>query len=307
LRQSEAFVARKIWPHADLLYRTFLSDNPPGLPAPNPGKIDRLFAKATERRLRGRQGLYMQSRFPTRLRGGNRSAAAYGVVQGFADVFEDFPAWLARAAEARVHGHLFAPDRVHFAGGEAVFKGGLSDSAALRDYDPRSFLTNLIWNTRGETQCFQFGPADAQGVAEFVAGDPEAKIFIISGAFAVTLWRSGRPVTELRPEAARLQKVEADLLAILDLPETKARVRRWTLAEFVENPAEPLQALIDELNPRAPHRALELPAPRPLAGFGAFVQELRNQGMQPVLMGDFPRDFDRSPEGQSFARPKLVK
>jgi hypothetical protein len=307
LRQSEAYVARKIWPEADLLYRTFLADQPPVLPTPNPGKIDRLFAKATERRLKGRQGLFMQSRFPTKLHGGNRSAAPYGVIEGFADLFEDFPAWLARAVDARVHGHLFAPDRVQFASGEAVFKGGLSDSAALRDYDPRSFLTNLIWNTRGETQCFQFGPGDVQEVAEFIAGDPEAKVFIISGAFAVPLWRSGRPVDEVRPEAARLQKVEADFLAVLDLPETKARVHRWTLAEFVENPAEPLQSLVDELNPRAPHRTFELPRLVPLAGFGAFLQDLRNLGMQPVLMGDFPKDFDLSPEGQSFARPQLVK
>jgi hypothetical protein len=307
LRQSEAFVARKIWPEADLLYRTFLADQPPALPTPNPAKIDRLFAKATERRIKGRPGLYMQSRFPTKLHGGNRSAGSYGVVEGFADLFDDFPAWLARAVDARVHGHLFASERVQFAGGEAVFKGGLSDSATLRDNDPRSFLTNLIWNTRGETQCFLFGPGDVQDVAEFMAGDPEAKIFIISGAFAVPLWRSGRPVAEVRPEAARLQKVEADLLALLDLPETKARVRRWTLAEFVENPAEPLQALVDELNPRAPHRAFELPKLVPMSGFGAFLQELRNQGMQPVLMGDFPKDFDLSPEGQSFARPQLVK
>lgn len=307
LRQSEAYVARKIWPDADLLYRTFLSDQPPMLPTPNPGKIDRLFAKATERRVKGRPGLFMQSRFPTKLHGGNRSAAPYGVAEGFADLFEDFPAWLAKAVDGRAHGHLFAPDRVQFAGGEAVFKGGLSDSATLRDYDPRSFLTNLIWNTRGETQCFLFGPGDVQDVAEFIVGDPEAKVFIISGAFAVTLWRSGRPVAEVRAEAARLQKVEADLLALLDLPETKARVRRWTLAEFVENPAEPLQALVDELNPRAQHRTLDLPRLVPMAGFGAFLQELRNQGMQPVLMGDFPKDFDLSPEGQSFARPQLVK
>jgi hypothetical protein len=307
LRQSEAFVARKIWPEADLLYRTFLSEQPPVLPTPNPGKIDRLFAKATERRIKGRQGLFMQSRFPTRLHGGNRSAAPYGVIEGFADLFEGFPAWLARAADARVHGHLFAPGRVQFAAGEAVFKGGLSDSATLRDYDPRSFLTNLIWNTRGETQCFLYGPGDVQEVAEFMAGDPEAKIFIISGAFAVPLWRSGRPAAEVRPEAARLQKIEADLLALLDLPETKARVRHWSLAEFVENPAEPLQALVDELNPRAPHRAIELPRLLPMSGFGAFLQDLRNQGMQPVLMGDFPKDFDLSPEGQSFARPQLVK
>jgi hypothetical protein len=114
-------------------------------------------------------------------------------------------------------------------------------------------------------------------------------------------------VSEIRPEAARLQKVEADLLALLDLPETKARVHHWTLAEFVENPAEPLQALVDELYPRAPHRTFELPRLVPLAGFGAFLQDLRNQGMQPVLMGDFPQDFDLSPEGQSFARPQLAK
>jgi hypothetical protein len=307
LHQSEAFVARKIWPEADLLYRTFLSEQAPVLPTPNPGKIDRLFAKATERRVKGRPGLYMQSRFPAKLQGGNRSAAPYGVVEGFAELFEDFSPWLARAVDARVHGHLFAPERAHFSGGEAVFKGGLSDSAVLRDYDPRSFLTNLIWNTRGETQCFQFGPQDAQEVAEFVADDPEAKVFIISGAFAVPLWRSGRPVAEVRPVAAHLQKVEADLLALLDLPKTKARVHRWTLAEFVENPAEPLQTLVDELNPRAQHRTFELPRLVPMTGFGAFLQDLRNQGMQPVLMGDFPKDFDLSPEGQSFARPQLVK
>jgi hypothetical protein len=307
LRQSEAFVARKIWPEADLLYRTFLSDQPPILPTPNPGKIDRLFAKATERRVKGRPGLYMQSRLPTRQYGGTQSAAPYGVIEGLADLFEDFPAWLARAVDARVHGHLFALDRVQFAGGDAVFKGGLSDSASLRDYDPRSFLTNLIWNTRGETQCFMFGPGDVQDVAEFMASDPQARIFIVSGAFAVRLWRSGRPVAEIRPEAARLQKIEADLLALLDLPETKARVHRWTLAEFVENPAEPLLSLMSDLDPHGRHPTTELPKPVPLIGFGAFLQELRNQGMQPVLMGDFPKDFDLAANDETFVRPKLVK
>jgi hypothetical protein len=307
LRQSEAFVARKIWPEADLLYRTFLSDQPPILPTPNPGKIDRLFAKATERRVKGRPGLYMQSRLPTRQYGGTQSAAPYGVIEGLADLFEDFPAWLARAVDARVHGHLFALDRVQFAGGDAVFKGGLSDSASLRDYDPRSFLTNLIWNTRGETQCFMFGPGDVQDVAEFMASDPQARIFIVSGAFAVRLWRSGRPVAEIRPEAARLQKIEADLLALLDLPETKARVHRWTLAEFVESPAEPLLSLMSDLDPHGRHPTTELPKPVPLIGFGAFLQELRNQGMQPVLMGDFPKDFDLAANDETFVRPKLVK
>lgn len=292
LRQSEAFVARKIWPQADLVYRTFLADSAPrSRIAPNPGKIDRVFAKAVERRTRGRQGLFMQSRFPNRVRGGNRSAAAYGVFEGFNDLFEDFRPWLTRAADARVHGHLFAPDRVQFANEESVFKGGLSDSASLRDYNPTSFLTNLIWNTRGETQCFQFGPGDVQDIATFIAADAQARVFIVSGAFAVPLWRSGRPVAEVRAEAARLQKIEADLIARLQLPESKAHLRLWTLADFIDNPAEPLQLLLDDLNPRAPHRITDLPRLAPLAGFGAFLQELRNQGMQPVLMGDLPADF----------------
>ena len=48
------------------LYSTFLSDDAEGQAGgePNPGKIDRLFSKAVERRTKGRPGLYMQSRFP---------------------------------------------------------------------------------------------------------------------------------------------------------------------------------------------------------------------------------------------------
>ncbi len=309
LRQTDAFVARKIWPQADLLYRTFLG--PEGdlalRPEANPGKINRLFAKAVERRVKGRPGLYMQSRFPTRASGNTLSAAPYGVFEGFADLFDDFQSWLARALDARVHGHLFAFDRVEFSGGESVFKGGLSDSATLRDYNPSSFLTNLIWNTRGETQCFQFGPTDEQDISTFIASDPNAMIFLISGAFAVPLWRSGRSAAEVRTEAARLQKIEAEFIAYLGTTETKARVRIWSLAEFIENPAEPLEQLIDDLNPRAAHRIADLPHLVSLAGFGSFLQDLRNQGMQPVLMGDFPADGDLAQPGQPFSRSRIVK
>ena len=64
----------------------------------------------------------------------------------------------------------------------------LSDSPKLRDYNPRSFLTNLIWATRGERQCFQFGPADSQALNPFVAMDGNAQISVISGAWALPLW-----------------------------------------------------------------------------------------------------------------------
>ena len=309
LRRTDAFVARKIWPQADLLYATYLGPQAATVTRaePNPGKIDRLFAKAVERRTRGRPGLFMQSRFPTKARGGDRLAAPYGVFEGFDPLFEDFRPWLARVVEARVHGHLFAPDRVQFAGDEAVFKGGLSDSAPLRDYNPRSFLTNLIWNSRGERQCFQFAPTDVQAIAPVLSSDPHASVMIVSGAFAIPLWRSGRPFAEIRAEAARLQKIEADFIALLQAPETKARVRLWSLADFVEDPVEALHQIVDDLNPRAPHRMTELPRLVDLSGFAQFLQELRNQGMQPVLMGDFPARIDTDRISQGLSRPQLVR
>ncbi|QYK42078.1 MAG: glycosyl transferase [Paracoccaceae bacterium] len=309
LRRSDCFIARKIWPHADRLYQLFLTEEGKGQPAaePNPGKIDRLFSKAVERRVKGRAGLYMQSRYPVENRENGRTAAPYAVFEGFAEVFEDFDVWLSRVAGTRVHGHLFAPARVEYAGGETIYNGALTDSAALRDYNPKSFLTNLIWNTRGERQCFQFGPADNQALSWFMAGDANATISVISGAWAVPLFKSNENFSAIRAEAARLQKIESQHLEVLRSVWTKARVRIWTLAEFVENPMEPLQTIVDEISPRGVRRLTEAPRLTDLKGFGQFLQALRNQGMQPVLMGDFPVGEDPRPNTGRRSRPYLVK
>ncbi|WP_054006689.1 DUF5927 domain-containing protein [Cypionkella psychrotolerans] len=309
LRRSDCFVARKIWPHAGRLYKTFLSGDPGGQAAaePNPGKIDRLFAKAVERRTKGRPGLYMQSRHPNENWENGRTAAPYSVFEGFADLFDNFEIWLGKATGTRVHGHLFAADRIEFAGGEKIYNGAVCDSAAIRDYNPTSFLTNLIWNTRGERQCFQFGPDDSQVLTNFIAGDPNAQISVISGAWAIPLFHSNSNFGEIRKEAARLQKIEAEYLNELRKPWVKARVRTWTLAEFVENPMEPLQTIVDEISPRAMRRLTEAPRLADLTGFGQFLQNLRNQGMQPVLMGDFPTGDDPRPSTSRRGRPYLVK
>lgn len=309
LRRSDCFVARKIWPHAERLYTTFLSNDPGGQAAaePNPGKIDRLFARAVERRTKGRAGLYMQSRHPNENWENGRTAAPYSVFEGFSDLFENFELWLGKATGTRVHGHLFAPDRVHFAGGDTVYNGAIRDSAAMRDYNPKSFLTNLIWNTRGERQCFQFGPADNQDLNWFMAGDANAQISVISGAWAIPLFHSNRNFGDIRREAAQLQKIEAEFLAVLRASWVKARVRVWTLAEFVENPMEPLQTIVDEISPRSLRRLTEAPRLADLAGFGQFLQNLRNQGMQPVLMGDFPATGALPTTTSRRGRPYLVK
>lgn len=309
LRRSDCFVARKIWPHADRLYQSFMG-NEPGAQAiaePNPGKIDRLFAKAVERRTKGRPGLYMQSRHPNENWENGRTAAPYSMFEGFSDLFENFEVWLGKATGTRVHGHIFAPDAVNFAGGEKIYNGAICNSTATRDYNPTSFLTNLIWNTRGERQCFQFGPQDNQTLIYFMAGDPNAQISIISGAWAIPMFHSNRNFSDIRREAARLQKIEAHFLNELRKPWVKARVRTWTLAEFVENPMEPLQNIVDEISPRAMRRLTEAPRLADLSGFGQFLQNLRNQGMQPALMGDFPTGDDPRPLHARRGRPYLVK
>lgn len=309
LRRSDCFVARKIWPHAGRLYRAFLGeeDGAKKRTEPNPGKIDRIFSRAVERRTKGRPGLYMQSRWPNDGWENGATGAEFSVFQGFAELFDDFVPWLTRQTGMRVHGHLYAPDRVDFANGQTVVNGALSDSAAIRDYRPRAFLTNLIWMTRGERQGFQFSPRDNQAVIWDLARDPNAHVSVISGCWALPLFRSHRTFAELRAEAAQLQKREAAFLDALRSPHAKARVRIWTLAEFVEAPMEPLRQIVEEQSARATRRLSEAPTMVDLAGFGQFLQNLKNQGMHPYLMGDFPVSDDPAPRHDKTPKPYLIQ
>jgi hypothetical protein len=309
LRRSDCFVARKVWPKADRLYSTFLA---PGngssvMAEPNPAKIDRLFSKSIERRTKGRPGLYMQSRFPKKDHENGKTSAPYSVFHGFSDLFENFDGWLAKYVGARVHGHLFAPERAEFAGGEEMFNGCLTDSAVMRDYNARAFLTNVIWNSRGERQCYMFSPRDNQDNNWFTATDPNAQISVISGAWALPLSRANENFATIRREAARLQKRELEHLHILRSMYVKARVRIWSIAEFIENPMEPLQTIIDEISPRSTRRLTEAPQMVDLTGFGQFLQNLKNQGMQPLVMGDFPLDEGARQSSTRRGRPYLVK
>ncbi|RBW55056.1 beta-1,6-N-acetylglucosaminyltransferase [Ruegeria sp. A3M17] len=309
LRRSDCFVARKAWPNADRLYQAFLTDQAGAMKPtePNPSKIDRVFSKAVERRTRGRDGLYMQSRFPRHGNENGLTASPYSVFQGFAEVFEDFEPWLTNITGARVHGHLFDPKRAEFAGGETIVNGGLSDCAKLRDYNPTAFLSNLIWNTRGEKQCFQFGPADTQEINWLLARDKNALISVITGAWAIPLFRSNLNFADIRTEAARLQQIETKQLEILSSVWTKARVRRWTLAEFVESPVEPLQTAVEDTGTTQTSHLTEAPKMVDLSGFGQFLQNLKNQGMHPYLMGDFPPDDSFADRVRPYRKPYLVQ
>ena len=135
---------------------------------------------------------------------------------------------------------------------------------------------------------------DHQGATGFMARDANAQVSVISGAWAVPLFRSARAFSDLRAEAARLQKIESRFLDILRDPATKASVRIWTMADFAAAPLEPLQAITDTIGPKSSRRLSDLPKMVDLTGFGQFLQDLKNEGMHPYLMGDFPVDTPAS-------------
>ena len=309
LRRSDCFVARKIWPHATRLYRTFLTDDGNAMQGaePNPGKIDRIFSKAVDRRTRGRPGLYMQSRYPNRDWENGVTSAPYSVFEGFTELFENFEPWLAKVTGNRVHGHLYAPERVEFDGRQGSFNGALIDNPILRDYNSQMFLTNLIWSTRGERQCFQFGPTDAQDISWMLATDPNAQVSVISGAWALRLFQSNRNFADIRQEAAYLQHVENEHLNVLRSPWANARIKIWTMADFIQSPMEPLQMIVDEMTGKTVRRLTEAPRMVDLAGFGQFLQNLKNQGMHPYLMDDFPVEDAPSNTTPKPRKPYLVR
>ncbi len=288
LRRSPAFFARKIWPGANRLYRAFLEGRRPEISSDaNSAHIDRTFAQAVTRRTRGRPGLVMASRRPREGFENGMTAAPYAVFHGFGDIFQEFGNWVARNGGGRVHGHLFDTERAEFHGGQNCYAGALSDSAAIRDYDPDSFLRNLIWNTRGEHQSFLFSPRDSQGICDFLARDRNATISIVTGAWALPLLRSGKPIEAVRGDAAEYQRIEAEFLDRLRERQARARVLVWTLSEFLERPADPLQEIVDSLSGAETHVMTDMPATLPMQGLPGFLQSLRNAGMNPHLAGDF--------------------
>ena len=309
LRRSDCFVARKAWPQADRLYETFLGPNhrESQMAEPAPGKIDRVFAKALERRTRGRAGLYMHSRFPRLDLENGKTCARYSVFQGFNDLFEDFEPWLSRRLGTRVHGSLFDPARARFAGDADIYAGCLPATAALRDDNPEMFLTSLIWNTRGERQVFQFSPRDNQRICWFLSTDSNAQISVITGAWAVPLYLSNRDFSDIRKEAALMQKREVEFVNRLRNIGTRADVRVWSLAEFIEEPMENLQSILDAMDGPSAPRLTEAPRMANLDGFGQFLQNLKNQGMKPFVMGDFPATNVEMHQPTGGPRPYLVK
>jgi hypothetical protein len=79
------------------------------------------------------------------------------------------------------------------------------------------------------------------------------------------------------------------------------------MAEFIEAPMEPLQTIIDEIGQQNLRGLSEVPRMSDLTGFGQFLQNLKNQGMHPYLMGDFPVAHDSHQAPHNKPKPYLVQ
>lgn len=289
LSNSHIFVARKIWPGARMLYDAFPRAGRPGeiFEEPDTERIEALLDHAAQRRRLGRPGLYMQSRYPRKDAENGKTAQPYVVVYGMGDAFHGLADWLAEATGRDVHGHLLAREEIEFAGGAAIGPGGLASHPALRDLDPQGFLTSLIRSSPAMPG-FLFSPRDRQRLNWFMATDPNARLFVVTGAWIVPLLASGMPFDDIRHMAARLQRAEVRFLEVLDSVWVKARVRRWALTDLIAAPQPILAELARALNAdRADSATLPPPPPlRDMTGVTALIRRLRNAGLRPRKMGD---------------------
>lgn len=304
LRKSDCFLARKIWYGADRLYKAFLGGDEQisRKVDPNPGKIDRVFQLAIERRTHGRDGLSMQSRFPSQWSHVKKTPRPYFVFQGFNDLYFNFEPWLKDAGNLIVHGHLFHRKRTEFETREALYHGCLSDNARIRDYNPRAFLGSLLWSAREATQCFQFGPWDRQEIMKFLPYDGNAHLHIITGAWLVPLFKSGLNPKRIRQLAAILQKTERAQIDLLNESYNRAQIQIWSLAEFLESPYDALSIILSSLASQVQINAITPPVMQDLHGFEDSLQMLKNLGMHPHLAGSFPLS---SPIGTLRPRSKM--
>ncbi len=250
LEESRCFVARKVWSGATGLLAHFPrpARGAPDLDPPQPARFERMITRTVQRRTLGRPGLYMQSRFPRKDAENGKTSAPYAVFQGFTDIFPDFEAWLSGRIAGDVHGHLLDPETVEFHGRPQIGPGAISDNAAVRDRDPQGFLTALI-RISPRMQEFQFSPRDNQALNWFMATDPNAHLFVVTGAWMLPVLSSGIPFDEMRRITARLQRAELDQLQVLHSVWVKARVQVHDLSDFLARPHALLDEMLRQIDP----------------------------------------------------------
>lgn len=286
LASTYCFVARKVWPGAAKLLAHFPrpAGDYPDVSLPQSSRFDTLINDVVRRRTLGRPGLYMQSRFPKKDAENGKTSDPYVLFQGLSDLYPGFETWLSRHIHADVHGHVLGPEMVEFKGRPTIGPGALPTNTLARDRDPKGFLAALIRITN-RTQMFQFSPRDNQDLNWFMATDPNARMLVVTGAWALPLLHSEMPFDDIRRVFALLQRTELEQLAILNSVWVKARVEMYDLGDFLVSPRSILNDFLRHIDPQA-RPVIDMPEMRSLSGLAKMLRQLRNSGLQPRLTGD---------------------
>jgi hypothetical protein len=104
-----------------------------------------------------------------------------------------------------------------------------------------------------------------------------------------------------------MQRREVEFVNTLRHVRSRADIRIWTLSEFIEEPMEYLQGILDAMEGANAMLLTEAPRMADLSGLPGFLQSLKNQGMNPMTVGDFPLEGPNHRPPSDRNRPYLVR
>lgn len=275
----DAFFARKIWAGAAGLYQRLLNPLPETLTngatsTPNFEHID----TAANRRKTGRSGLYMHGRAPSQwYEEYSPTATPYHVFTGFTAVFPNFNDWQNTHSGVQPHGRLFAKSSVQFVNDALIGAGGVSNSAAIRDLAPESFLCNLVWSTREGGVKFHYEICDQPKIGKLLLADPHANLYFIRHGWMLELLNRNIKNNEyLRINATTMINRERNFILSLEQSKTMCTHNVWTLGEVLSNPQPALSATLGGASLQTP---LALPEMTDAARLSDFARDLKNIGV----------------------------
>lgn len=307
MQKTDCFFMRKVWPHANQLYENLLSGKLKKIPLSKaePREVEAYFDTKIVSRKVGGDGKYSPGRFPhAHISKIPITARPYTVFIGFDTIFDEFPSWLGDQADVVAHGNLFSRKGVQFAGGDALTTGNLSDNVKIRNRNPRSFLSNLIWNNRDQFQCFQFDIEDHHRVRSILMDDPNARILFIKDSWLLKIQSMRVSGENTFSHATRLQQLETEILKAKETNSNGAKLSVLELQDVMDSPVEALKSALESVGAVPPKLLPSVPVMKDLKGLSGIVRRLRNAGMDVPTLQLTKKTKD---EPVKFPKPKLVK
>lgn len=212
LAGCDYFFARKFHPRARRLRARFLAAaSGPVASAAFEGRAPEAALRAArESRVEGREALISPARAAPR-KAALASGFPYLAVGGVGGAMAARISAALSGPERAVHGRLFAPGAVNFAGGAALADGALPADPTVRDLWPEQFVVNLARGAAmaGRGAGFCFSVEDRKAIGDFIAADPGVRIVWWRGGWALDLMEEDAPDAA---RAARLAAAEREML-----------------------------------------------------------------------------------------------